>query len=314
MDLKGVNQLLERYRNGQCTVEERKAVEEWFDTQAAKGDWEWSEPQQAAAGKRIKNNIDQQLFESRPMWPLLRIAAILFLVVGSALLFRGEIRNWADPVVMLEKKVGDGKQFKLSLPDGSVVLLNAGSKFSYPNRFTQGKRQVYLLEGEAYFEVSHDAAHPFIVTSKNINTRVLGTAFNVKAYRYLSNLQVSVTRGKVRVSDTTGINSAILMPGEQLTIDGRSGSMSKRLIDMPAITAWQRGDFSFNNDRLIDVCAALSKKFKLSFQFREKEIEDYRITAGFVAKDNIDDILSILASANNLLIDRKGQTVTFRKQ
>ena len=314
MDLKGVNQLLERYRNGQCTVEEKKAIEEWFDTQAAEGEWDWNEPQQNAAGKRIKKNIDRQLFSTRTLWPILRIAAVLCLVLGSVLLFKNDIRNWTDPVVMLEKSVGEGEQFKLSLPDGSVVLLNAGSKFSYPNRFTQGKRQVYLLEGEGYFEVSHDAAHPFIVTSKNINTKVLGTAFNIKAYHYLSNLQVSVTRGKVRVSDTSGNSSAILTPGQQLTIDSWSGSMSKLIIDIPAITSWQRGDFTFTNDRLTDVCAALSKKYKLNFQFKEKEIEDYRITAGFIAKDNINDILSILASANNLLFEQKGRSVIFYKR
>ena len=314
MDLKGVNKLLERYRNGQCTVEEKKAIEEWFDAQAAQGDWEWNELQRTATGKRIKKNIDGRLFASRSLWPILRIAAVLFLILGSALVFRNDIRNWADPVILLERKVADGERLKLTLPDGSGVWLNAGSRFKYPNRFAQGKRQVYLLEGEGYFEVSHDAAHPFIVTSRNIDTKVLGTAFNVRAYYNLNNLQVSVTRGKVRVSNTSGSSSAILMPGEQLTIDSRSGNMSKRAIEIQAITAWQRGDFAFYNDRLIDVCATLSKKFKLNFQFTEKEIEEYRITAGFVDKDSVNDILSILASANNLSFKQKGSTVIFHKR
>lgn len=314
MDLKGIDKLLERYRNGECTAAEKKTLEEWFDAQAAKGSWEWDEAQAKATGTRIKDNIDKQLVRKKTNWPLLRIAAILLLTLGCALIFREEVRDLADPVVMVEKRVNEGEQLKLTLPDGSKVFLNAGTRFSYPSRFTKGKRQVNLLEGEGYFEVIHDPSNPFIVTSKSITTKVLGTAFNVKAYRYLSNLQVAVTRGKVRVSDSSGTQSALVLPNQQLTIDVKNGVMLKHAIDLKAITAWQRGNFAFNNDRLVDVCAALSKKYKIGFNFEQKEIQDYRITAGFEAQDNISDVLSILASANDLAYEQKGNMVTFKKR
>lgn len=314
MDSKGVNELLERYKNGQCTIAERRVIEEWFEAQTANGDWEWSELEKKATKLRIKKNVDRQLNGKPSVWPWLRIAAVFLLISGSVFLFRNNVRDLVDPVVMLEKRVGDGERLKLTLPDGSSVMLNAGTRFSYPNRFNNGKRQVYLLEGEAYFDVAHDPANPFMVHSKNVVTRVLGTAFNVKAYQYLSNLQVAVTRGKVRVSDTLGINSAVLLPNQQLTIDTRSGRMSNDVVDSQTVIAWQRGDLAFNNDRLVDVCAVLSKKYDLNFHFEQKDIQEYRITAGFVSKDKIDDIVSILAAANNLTVEQKGHNVFFKKQ
>lgn len=315
MDVKGINELLERYRNGQCTAEEKTALEDWFDAQAAGGNWDWSEQERKATERRIKINIDQKLSEKKSNWPmLLRVAAIVFVLLSTAIILRNDIRDLADPVVLLEKSVGDGERLDLTLPDGSKVFLNAGSRLRYPNRFTKGKRQVYLVEGEAYFDISHDPSNPFIVTSKHINTRVLGTAFNIKAYRYLSNLQVAVTRGKVRVSDQSGTKAVSLLPNQQITVDNQSGRMTKQQVDAQAVISWQRGDFIFNNDRLVDVCAVLSKKYKLNFYFRQKEIQDYRITAGFVSKDRIDDILSILANANSLAYERQGLKVIFKKQ
>lgn len=314
MDINGIKALLERYRNNQCTAEEKKALEEWFDAQSEAGQWEWSDLEQQSTDARIKSNIDQQLFgKKRTLWPLLRVAAILVLLLGSLFFFRNDLHDWADPVVMIEKKVEDGKQLQLTLPDGSKVWLNAGSKFSYPDRFSRGKRQVFLSEGEGYFDISHDPSSPFIVTSKGVNTKVLGTAFNIKAYHYLSNIQVAVTRGKVQVSDTANVKAMILLPNQQLSIDTKNGAMDKREVDASTTIVWQRGDFSFNNDRLLDVCAVLTKKYHLNFHFKQADIQDYRITAGFVSKDQIQDILTVLASANNLSYQQKGQSVTFEK-
>jgi len=314
MDSKGINELLERYRKGHCTADEKKALEEWFDARAEKGDWEWSQPEEIITKQRIKRNIDQKLFERKSLWPVIRIAAMLFITLGSLLIFRNDIRDWADPVVILEKTALEGERIKISLPDGSMVWLNGGSKLTYPNRFSKASRQVNLVEGEAYFDISHDPSHPFIVSSKNINTQVLGTAFNIKAYRYLSNLQVAVTRGKVCVSNSAGTRSAVLLPNQQVTVDRQTGAMIQRTVDAQTVISWQNGDLSFNNDRLADVCAVLSKKYRLQFHFRQAEIKDYRVTAGFISKEKISDILSILANANGLSYEQQDRIITFKKR
>ncbi len=314
MDSKGIQQLLEHYRNGQCTDEEKRLLEEWFDSQSATGRFDWTAQEATETGQRIKNNIDLRLAKRKSIIPALRIAASLLLIASISFIFKDQLRNWLDPINAIEKSADQYTRLQIKLSDGSKVWLNAGSKIRYPNRFTQGKRQVELLEGEGYFEVTHDASHPFIVTSKNIRTIVLGTAFNVKSYSYMSSLQVSVTSGKVGVTDLAGSKpAAILMPNQQLTIDRQTGVVVKNAVEAQAVMAWQRGNLAFNNEKMVDVCTVLSKQYNLTINFIEKDIQNYRITAGFVPNDRIDDILSILANANNLQFVQKGNFITFKK-
>ncbi|KLT64711.1 hypothetical protein AB669_13235 [Pedobacter sp. BMA] len=314
MDKKDAKDLLERYENGQGTDAEKQLLEEWFDSEAEHNEWQWTDAEALETGKRIKSGIDKQLLPGKNLWPILRVAAVLFITIGGVLLFRNEIRDVVDPVVYVEKQVGEHQQLKLTLPDGSKVLLNAQSRIRYPNRFNHHTRQVYLLEGEGYFEVKHDTKHPFIVTSKNTNTQVLGTAFNIKAYHYLSELQVAVTRGKVSVSTSDGTKKEILLPNEVATVDSQNGTMLKQVIDAKTIVAWQHGNLAFNNERLTDVCATIASTYHLQFKFDEPAIKDFRITAGFVATDRVSEIIDILASANNLAYVKQGNTITFKKR
>jgi ferric-dicitrate binding protein FerR (iron transport regulator) len=90
--------------------------------------------------------------------------------------------------------------------------------------------------------------------------------------------------------------------------------MIQRTVDAQTVISWQHGDLSFNNERLADVCAVLSKKYRLQFHFRQAEIKNYRVTAGFISNEKISDILSILASANGLSYEQQDRTVTFKKR
>lgn len=313
MGIKDIDELLERYRNGQCTAEEKKTLEEWFDSQAASGDWQWSLEEKIASGLAIKSGIDQQLFNKRNNWgALLKVAAILTLVLGSMFYFRQDIQDLVDPVAFMEKKVADGQQLQLTLPDGSKVWLNAGAKFRYPDRFSGGKRQVFLLEGEGYFEVSRDIRKPFIVTSDQISTKVLGTAFNIKSYPFLRSIQVAVTRGKVSVSNAAG-NAVLLLPDQQANFDKNTGQLERNDVDAQTAISWQKGGQAFNNDRMSDVCAVLAKKYRVAFHFEDQTIKDYRLTASFSSQDTFPAILTVLASANNLSYKLTDHTVVFQK-
>ncbi|RYG20562.1 MAG: DUF4974 domain-containing protein, partial [Chitinophagaceae bacterium] len=265
MNRKDIDELLERYRNNQCTAEEKKTLEEWFDSQAASGDWQWSSEEKTASELAIKGKIDRKLFSSRNTWgTILKIAAILTIVLGSLLFAKERIQNLIDPVAFIEKKVADDKRVQLVLADGSKVWLNAGAKFRYPNRFSKDKRQVFLLEGEAYFEVVRDTEKPFIVTSDEISTKVLGTAFNVKSYSYLRSIQVAVTRGKVSVSNNAG-EAVLLLPDQQANFDKTTKHIIRHEVDSRTALAWQKGGQAFNNDSMSDVCAVLAKKYGVTF-------------------------------------------------
>lgn len=113
-----------------------------------------------------------------------------------------------------------GETFKVVLSEGTEVFLNSDSRLAYPTVF-KGKERVVSLEGEAYFKVAKDAAHPFIVKSGNLQIRVLGTEFNVRSYSP-TDVRVTLITGKVAVSDTCGVHSVEMVPGQsaQLSSDG----------------------------------------------------------------------------------------------
>lgn len=320
MEIKGINELLERYRNNECTAEEGKILEQWFDAQSEAGNWEWTKDEEQASGIIMKQRIDQQIAVKQRNWSIIfKVAAILAVLLFSFLYYRGEIYDIVDPVVYLEKQVPDGQQVKLTLADGSKVWLNSNSRFKYPKRFNRARREVFLLEGEAYFDIIHDKKKPFIVTSKKLSTQVLGTAFNVKAYSYLSSIQIAVTRGKVSVSDNDHqnndkINSVILLPDEQVSVQASNGVMKKQAIEASNVIAWQKGNLTFNNDLFLDVCTVLARKFKVKIHFEQDRLKEYRLTASFARRDRLEDILLVLSSANNLTYQFKGNTILFNQK
>src|SRR5690606_33142812 len=122
-----------------------------------------------------------------------------------------------------------GGNFQLTLPDGTLVSMNAGSSLSYPLWFGNKERRV-TLSGEAYFDVSHDAERPFHVVSGDIDVQVLGTRFNMTAYRDEPGAAVTLETGRVEVS--RGDHSLTLAPGEQAYADAATPMMKKRKVDL----------------------------------------------------------------------------------
>ena len=133
-------------------------------------------------------------------------------------------------------------EYQLILADGSKVYLNSESRLRFPTHFEGKERRVYL-EGEGYFKVAKDAAKPFIVETKEVNVRVLGTSFNVNAYASEMAVRTTLVSGKVQVSNRTGEEVTVLNPGQQAVWQG--GCFSTQEVDALAFTAWIDGKFYF---------------------------------------------------------------------
>ncbi|HWK06729.1 MAG TPA: FecR domain-containing protein [Puia sp.] len=133
-----------------------------------------------------------------------------------------------------------GHQFQLVLPDGTKVWLNAASSLRYPTVFAGAERRVEIT-GEAYFEVAHNAAKPFIVKKGESETKVLGTHFNINAYDEESSLNITLLEGSVQV--TKGNNSTIIKPGQQAQV-GKSIHVADD-VDLEEVVAWKDGKFQF---------------------------------------------------------------------
>ena len=129
-----------------------------------------------------------------------------------------------------------GKQF-IHLPDGSTVLLNEGSRLSYPDNFSGSKREVELT-GEAYFDIREEKGRPFVVRAGNVTTTVLGTSFNIMAYPGKKAVTVTVITGKVRVGDDKE-KYHILTPNQQITVNGRTEAVVQQKVNINSIMAWK---------------------------------------------------------------------------
>ncbi|QEH42556.1 FecR family protein [Chitinophaga sp. XS-30] len=157
-----------------------------------------------------------------------------------------------------------GGQFRLVLPDGTQVWLNAASSIHYPTVFT-GKERTVTITGEAYFEVTKNAGMPFRVnTSGGTMVEVLGTRFNINAYADEDAIRTTLAEGAVKVS--SGNEQVILQPGQQAQVTGRQIQVLRP--DMAQVLAWKNGIFNFENSSLEEVMRQLSRWYDVEVVYK----------------------------------------------
>lgn len=200
-------------------------------------------------------------------------------------------------------------EYRLVLSDGTKVWLNSASTLNYPVRFTERERCVEL-EGEAYFEVTPDPQRPFIVKSGNIQTRVLGTAFNFSAYREEKRSAVTLLTGKVAVS-VPGHNESILLPGQQLEYDAESRKTVLMEVDTEEVIAWKNGLFLFNDCGLEDIVPRLSRWYGVTFHYDREKFSDLKFYIKTRRYEDIGTILNLLKLTENVTYSIEGNEVTF---
>lgn len=226
-----------------------------------------------------------------------RYAAIFLLFLGSAFLLRKGILHW-------DRKPGehfrtllveDGKHGYVTLADGSRITINGGSKIYY------SARTVYLEEGEAYFEITKDDQHPFIVKSPHLNIQVLGTSFTVRNYKDELHASVNVNSGKI------GLRGLVLSAGMELIADKEKGTFTKNEIDTSTTTAWIRGELIFQDASLQKVLQVLQHKYAVSFDVKDTTLYKRKFTATFRNNtiDNIMQQLKLMSSFQYTISDNQ---------
>ena len=216
-----------------------------------------------------------------------RAAAILFLPLIGLLLWQQSRLQQAEPIAeMLEVRTNPGMTTRLSLPDGTTVYLNSGSTLSYPSRFTGGTRSV-SLSGEAYFEVSKDTEHRFIVhTPDQSAVEVYGTHFNIEAYPDNPNITTTLTEGKVGFLYKEGATTkrALLNPGQKLIYNASDQSLSRHRTSGISELSWTEGKIIFENTPLPEALRMLGKRFNVDFIVKDARLNKNRFTGTFTTQ------------------------------
>ncbi len=202
-----------------------------------------------------------------------------------------------------------GKDFQVTLSDGTQVYLSADSRLVYPSRF-EGKERMVALEGEAYFDVARDNEHPFIVKTEHLGVKVIGTKFNIS--NYVGKLtRVTLIEGSVNVTNPKGGKSLLMKPSDEVTIDS-NGTVTKNTIDVDGYVYWQEGFFYFDNQPLSEIMQTIGKWYNVSVVFVNEAAMNYRFHFLCERKADIQHAIELLNRMKNLDITLQGTTVVIR--
>jgi len=243
-----------------------------------------------------------------------KIAASVLIVIGAGML--AFLNRSSFPWNSAEKQysyicTGRNEVKKIKLSDGSRVWLNASSKLKYPQQFEEGIRELFLEEGEAYFDVERDQNRPFVVHAAGTETKVLGTEFNIRSYSYLPSVQVTVSKGKVSVAteEKQDPDSVLLLPNQRASFSKANGITFQDHVNSGNAVAWKQGRMIFDDELLRDVAAELEQKYDVRIEIDMNKTEHIRLSAEFDASDSLTNVLDALSLANNLSYDIKDGTV-----
>lgn len=292
-----------RYIRNIASEEENVWVDNWliqhkendqFLQQIAKIYYAWQAQERISERDSYKAyNQIEKLIKRRSrkiVWNPVYVAAAccigILLVSSLVLLQRKE-------VVLLEKQLvtvqaNAGMRTHLNLPDGTVVYLNSGSSLSYPIPYDEDKRSV-TLEGEAFFKVKHDSERPFVVSvaEDRMRVKVLGTEFNLEAYKNEERVQTTLVTGSVNLemkNKSGQIREHKLLPSERATYDFIAGKIEVETVNAQNEIAWIEGKLIFKDTPLPEVLKELSYFYNVKFEVKDTVIENYCFTGIFIDK------------------------------
>jgi transmembrane sensor len=319
-----IDDLLAKYLADETDTHESNTISEWIiaseDNQKtfdhSKIIWEGTKNQQKvnvdAAWKKLNianrkevQNTDNQEIKSviKLNWVnnFLKIAAVLVVLFGLWFVAAKQFTTPQNNVLTF--KSGNQAIEKI-LPDGTKILLSKNSEITYPKSFEGDTREIKLT-GEGFFDVHHDAAHPFIIHTQGTDVKVLGTSFNVRAYT--AQVQVLVKTGRVQFSKNN--KQVILTKGQKGEILANVDTIIKsEIAEIESVTKDKVNSFVFNKMSLGEVAKDLSEQFGKEIKFSQDKIKNCKLTATF-ENENLENIIAVIAETFDLKVDNHNTTI-----
>lgn len=202
-----------------------------------------------------------------------------------------------------------GETYKLRLPDGSRVWLNAASSITYSANLLQlGKRKV-TLQGEGYFEISKNKAHPFVVESKGQQVEVLGTHFNIKAYGDEPAMATTLLEGSVMVSQAS--KKVILKPGQQAL--NKDNVFAVAAVDIDEAVAWKNGLFMFKGEKISDIMKKVQRWYDVDIVYNDGNVGALKFSGTISRYDHVSKLLDILETTGLVHFKIEGRRIIVMK-
>ncbi|MFL9845745.1 FecR family protein [Flavobacterium rhizosphaerae] len=304
------NKIFKNYSRKKASAKEERTVNIFFDKmQQVTGFQPDLVPDNA--GAIIYSKIETALKPKTKKRSYMVAASVAALLLLGGLLFTFLPPTSSVHTITVTARLGE--QQKVLLPDASVVYLNAGSSITYPEKFGELSRNV-TLEGEAYFEVEHDKKHPFIISSDNFKTQVLGTKFTVSNYEGAIP-SVTVVSGKVKVTDVYSLNSEIVTRNQRVIYNKQTALLVKtQNITAPNYIAWMEGRVYFEHASISEVLQTLHLRYNVDFTIDSPIYNCNTISGNFSGKD-IKNVLESIKFINDMdfkIKDNNTITITLK--
>jgi len=208
-----------------------------------------------------------------------------------------------------------GSVSQMVLPDNSIVYLNAGSQLKYTVEGLTRKREVFI-DGEAWFDVTKNEKKPFVVHTPFYDVNVLGTQFNVKAYKTDAEIVTTLEEGSVQIASSENFKMAenkTLCPGEQIVYNSVKNAIQVKKVETRMFTAWKDNKLIFINMNLKELIVILERKYGVDIQVTNDLILDYHYD-GTIKNETILEVLDLLKETLPIKYKIEGQTILITKK
>ena len=248
--------------------------------------------------------------------PLWSYAAIFLLALSLGIQYlyyrnNGWSQDKGDNYTRFVVEKGGGKS-SLFLPDGTKVLLNAGTTIQYPTQFDR-KERIVMLDGEGFFEVAENKQKPFIVRLKGYDVKVLGTVFNVKAYPEMAYSTTSLISGKVILTSYSPDGSIqaeqILHPDETARVDIQTGTITTFRSNDEFQLSWTKGLYKFKDKTFAEIMSELELLYDVTIQIEDEALAKSVYTGSIVLKNTIEEVLKPLGIYNEFRYKKEGHII-----
>jgi transmembrane sensor len=322
--------LLKRYTDGKCSLEEIEKVNQWF-TKIADDNLELNEFEKSHVSERILAKIRQKLPSASPGRPvkrnfvptMLKVAASILLVAVAGYYLLPEALSVKPSEAAQSTSTSESVQVRntadkvlaVALPDSSVVSLEPGAEISYASDWSSPKREVRLI-GEAFFDVVKDSKRPFYVYGGDVVTKVLGTSFTVKAAKDAESIEVSVRTGKVSVYEGTqqahSVKSGVILtPNEKVEFFVSDKHWVTSLVQepKPLPTSNKEVDFVFSDAPLNRIMTSIEQTYSIDIIVENEPAYSACTFTGDVSMMELYDLLDVICKSTGTNYEVKGTKI-----
>lgn len=329
--------MLEKYMAGKLSGKQRELVEDWDIPHIPLIPMEIESAERITA--EAKKEIDKVLLEDKKRFPLSRTAAkttskqrirlahlnkyvaaaVLLLVVATAafLLVEPNFNQHSASQTAIAQtyfSTSERQRQKIALPDGSIVLLNGGTTLRIrKTEFNQAKRELWLDEGEAFFEVTKNPQKPFVVHTPKLTTVVKGTSFNIKAYHELATTEVMVRTGKVEIHSQEKV-IGLFTPGQQLVYDNSSNQYTEGEVATESMAAWSEGRLVFKNADFRELSLRIKQTYGLQLVVAGHSMDGKHISASFAEGTSLVSLMETISLLHGVHYAIHDKEVTIYKK